>query len=71
MSILKRDEVMKLQNSFFAVIILAVCVLLMSSRPAYAASFSYSVERFGFSGNLPGNVIDNFDNGILSPWTVQ
>lgn len=68
---LNKEGTMKQSKSFPAAVLLAFGVLLIITARAHAAPFSFSVEHFGISGNLPGSVVDTFDDGVLSPWTVQ
>ena len=50
----------------------AMAALLFSlfGRGAAAATYSYRLDRFEISGNLPISGRDEFDNGIISPWTI-
>lgn len=40
----------------------------MASHAVEAAAYSFSMDRFSVVGNLTGNVTDDFDDGVLSPW---
>jgi hypothetical protein len=53
----------------FATIIAAIG--LFFSTPVVAETiFEYKVNSFEVTGNLPGYNIDNFDDGVLAPWTT-
>jgi hypothetical protein len=34
------------------------------------ASYTASVDRFEIQGNQPGSIFDEFDDGVLAPWTA-
>jgi hypothetical protein len=50
--------------------IIVAAVALLFATPAFAehTDFEYKVDRFEITGNLPGSVFDEFDDGTLAPW---
>lgn len=44
-------------------------LLLMLSR-VEAADYSFSVDSFQVTGNLPVNLVDEFDDGNVAPWVI-
>ena len=51
-------------------VMMVVLLLFLVGRNVAAATYSYSLDRFEVSGNRPISARDEFDNGIVSPWSV-
>jgi hypothetical protein len=45
-------------------------LLLMLSH-VDAADYSFSVDSFQVTGNLPVNLVDDFDDGVVAPWWIH
>lgn len=56
-------------RSTFRWLFVAVAVLLATS--SHATTFAYDIERFSASGNHVGTFVDEFDDGVLTNWTVK
>jgi hypothetical protein len=55
---------------FFALVTFFGVTISMPSLATHT-TFEYRAERFEVSGNLPGFIADEFDDGIVSPWTPR
>jgi hypothetical protein len=51
--------------------IVALGLLLIMVGKVEALPYSFNVDSFQVTGNLPGNVTDEFNNGVLDPWSIQ
>jgi hypothetical protein len=49
---------------------LAMLWLAVGAEATAAASYSFSLDRFETVGNLPGNAVDEFDDGVVD-WEVH
>lgn len=62
---------MKQAKRLLAVTILVISPLLIMTGSAEANPYAFSVDRFELVGNLPGQFVDEFDDGVLGPaWFV-
>ena len=62
---------MKKGKHLSAITILAIGSLLIMVGRVDATPYSFSVDRFHVVGNLPGDIVDEFDDGVLDPWSIQ
>jgi hypothetical protein len=62
---------MKKVKHLSAITILAIGSLLIMVGRVDATPYSFSVDRFHVVGNLPGDIVDEFDDGVLDPWNIQ
>ncbi len=67
----KGGEDMKKTRLFPVIMILAMGPLLFMTGRVEASPYAFSMDRFQVIGNLPGNVVDEFDDGVVDPWTVH
>ncbi|MCP3905779.1 MAG: DUF11 domain-containing protein [Planctomycetes bacterium] len=58
-----------------AVRVACVGALLCAVAPVRAgshfASYQFQVDSFEIIGNLPGNAVDEFDDGVVAPWHIE
>ena len=59
---------MRGKTIFLTIRILVISALFVLPGRVDAASYSFSMDRFEVTGNVPDNQIDEFDDGNLSPW---
>lgn len=63
---------MKQTKHLLAITILWIGALLIMTGRVNATPYSFIVDRFEVVGNLPGNVVDEFDDGSLDPlWEIR
>jgi hypothetical protein len=62
---------MKNRNNLSLFRVLMIGSLFTMASHVNATSFAYSVDQIKIEGNLPGYVVDNFDDGILAPWSID
>ena len=62
---------MSLQNIASRMAVTLACCVIFSA-PAFASHtiFEYKVDRFEVTGNLPGYIFDEFDDGTIAPWGI-
>lgn len=52
-------------------VVLVVVSCLSMSANSNAATYSFSVDYFSVTGNLPGNIVDDFNDGSIDPlWEI-
>ncbi|MFX0201653.1 MAG: hypothetical protein ACFFCW_36530 [Candidatus Hodarchaeota archaeon] len=51
-------------------LMLAATWLLFYDCGTAAADYSFYLDRFEVSGNLPVSLVDEFDDGFVSPWVI-
>ena len=66
---MSRNEFSRIRTAVVHVTIAAAWICLFGGAVARGA-YRYSLDRFEITGNLPISGRDEFDNGIVSPWTV-
>jgi N-acetylneuraminic acid mutarotase len=66
----KGDETMKPPKYSPVITILAITLALIMISRAYGGPYTFSMDRFGVVGNLPGDMADEFHDGIVSPWVI-
>ena len=57
--------------SLYLSILVLVTFPMANNRTNADTTFAFSVDSFQVTGNLPHNVIDEFDDNILDPWQIQ
>ena len=61
-----------MKHAQYSLCICIVGALIIMAVRAEATPYSFSLDRFEVVGNLPGSVVDEFDNGSLDPlWVVE
>lgn len=58
-------------KKFLGISLLTLFAISLFGRVSNAAPFSFSVDQFYSDGNLTGNIVDEFNDGILDPWDIQ
>ena len=58
------------QTKLFVLTILVIGTLLIMNSRVDATPYAFSMDRFQVVGNLPGDIVDEFDDGVLDPWVV-
>jgi len=62
---------MKQIKQSLGLVILVIGTFLAITGSARAATYSFSVDYFSVTGNLPGNVVDDFNDGNIDPlWEI-
>jgi hypothetical protein len=61
------EKAMNQRESFFSVVALG-SLLLVAGQVQAMPSYSFSVDRFAVTGQV--NQVDEFDDGVVSPWLV-
>lgn len=64
---------MKTRHPLTAVSATALCAVFfwVGRLEAAPSLYAFSLDRFHVSGNLPGDATDEFDDGVVAPWSVD
>jgi hypothetical protein len=63
--------VMKRKIHSMAILVLVAMSCLSVSANANAAAYTFSVDYFSVTGNLPGSIVDDFNDGNINPlWDI-
>ena len=46
-------------------------LFLTTGLEAAPSAYTFSLDRFHISGNLPGDATDEFDDGVVAPWSID
>jgi hypothetical protein len=59
-------------NRFFTIVVCAsICFVPRIYANSNFADFQYKVDSFEVHGNQAGDAVDNFDDGVVSPWHIE
>lgn len=58
------------QKGTVLTVIFFIVLLFMISQAYAAGPYSFSLDSFQVVGNLPGNLVDEFDDDIIDPWVI-
>ena len=62
---------MNMGKHLSVVLVSVISSLFIMATHVEARSYSFSVDRFQVFGNLPNGNFDEFNDGVLDPWTIQ
>ncbi len=60
-----------MQRILMAALTVALSLGVLADHAFGTGPFAFSVDRFRVVGNIPGDAVDEFEDGVLAPWLID